>query len=156
MIQARIAAVALAVASVGFGIAWSLQVSAASILSRTAEIQGAEVPESDAAPPDVDVNFAILDSLKESIEIRRQIDGLLGEIEGNVDDLRSQQGRAEDISGLARNELTRIGATLGGVADAAEQTVADLQTLEDRLARSRQLARLIAEELEELDEGFGP
>jgi ABC-type transporter Mla subunit MlaD len=136
--------------------AWLLQSSAQSDLSRARKIQAAEVPESDAAPPDLDQYQAILDTLDRSIRIRTEIDGRLATLEKLVRSLDSRRKDAEEIATAGREQLDAIGRTLGGAAGAADRSVARLEGLGGRIQTSGRLARLIAEELEELDRSLGP
>ena len=143
-------------ALVATALAWRLQASAASDLKRASEFQGREVPESDSEPPDLGAYADILDTLNESITIRRNIDELLGQVEDVVSSLQHIQNRSANVSDLARLELAAIGESLGGGVQAARSSLARLGRLDGSLGKSLRLARLIAEELEELDESLGP
>lgn len=152
----RLALVLLAAAAVtSFG-AWQIQSAAARALERAHDVQQRPVPEDDSPPPRVEDYRAVLDTLNESIEIRRDIDSVLAELESVVSGLREAQTEAERISDQAMRQLDLIAETLGGAATAAERATGRLGTLSDRLGTSARLARLIAEELEELDEKLGP
>jgi len=136
--------------------AWSLQASAAKDFVQATQIQQRTVPESDAAPPSPKENLAIIASLERGIEVRRQIDEQLRSIESSVTALSAQQGEASDVTTIALAEMERIAAALGGAGRSARTAVGKLDDLRARLRASSRLARLIAEELEELDRSFGP
>ena len=156
MTPARVTLVCLAVAASAFALAWQMQSSAAAALLRAQELQQAEVPEDEGPPPKVQDYRDILTVLQESLEVRKRIDGLLTEVEGAIAELRTLQTEADEISTLALEELEAIAATLGGAIDAAGGSLNGLRSLDARLNTSERLARLIAEELEELDRKLGP
>lgn len=147
---------ALASAVTLMSLAWQVQSGAADTFLAARDVQEAKVPEGDASAPDLDDYRAIIETLQEAIETRRDIDGVLSEVEAVIADLQDQQASATDVTTLVGQELQRIGTTLAGAVGAAGDSIEGLRVLEDRLARSEELARLIAEELEELDGNLGP
>ena len=152
----RVAVVLLAAGVASLGIGWQLQSGAAGSLELAGAVQQRDVPESDSAPPSVDENRAILDSLGESIELRREIDSLLGRVEEIVGALRDRRDAALSTATLVGSELSRIAALMGGAVDASRAASERLDVLDGRLRTSSELAAQIAEELEELDRSIGP
>jgi hypothetical protein len=146
----------VAVGATSGAIAWQVEGAAADDLARAVSVQESEVPESDAAPPEVAQYRAILDVLDESIEIRRDIDESLSEIEGFVSDLDKEQSKATAVADTGRGELARISDLLRSAAGAARATTGELRELDGKLAISVVRSRAIAHELEELDESLGP
>jgi hypothetical protein len=146
----------LAGAVVFGGLAWHVQSDAAAVFEEAIRIQNEEVPESDAAPPDIEDNQAIIETVERSIVIRKQVDGLLGEVEELVDSLQQRQVEAVAITALASRELSMIARNLDSSATSAQASSAKLAALRGHLTTSARLAALIAEELEELDRSFGP
>jgi hypothetical protein len=151
-----VALVLLAVATFAVGSAWQLQATAAHDLARARYLQSVEVPDPGGDPPQPEENRRILDSLQDSIEIRREIEVTLQRVEGAVRSLSTSQAASEQTSERAERELGHIAAALGGAVDASGASLQRLGTLRDRLDASARLARLIAEELEELDHRLGP
>jgi hypothetical protein len=137
-------------------VAWQVQSSALDDIKRARRVQGSEVPESDAPPPDLEQYAQILDTLDESIEIRKQIDGRLAKLEALVRSFDARRKDSEEIAVAGRGELLAIGRILGGAAGAADRSVTRLRDLGGQIGTSARLTRLIAEELEELDRSFGP
>ncbi len=136
--------------------AWQVQASALSDINRARQVQDSEVPDSDSPPPDLEQYAAILDTLDESIKIRRDIDERLAKLESLVGSFESRRKDAEQIAEAGRAQLLAIGRTLGGASGAADRSVKRLGDLGGRIEKSSRLTRLIAEELEELDQSFGP
>jgi hypothetical protein len=151
-----VALVLLAVATFSFGGAWQLQATAANELARARDLQDVEVPDPGGEPPRPGENRRILDSLRDSIDIRRDIEGTLGRVETAVRSLSTRQADSALASESAGRELGRIAIALGGAVGASGASVSRLGTLHGRLHRSARLARIIAEELEELDRRLGP
>jgi hypothetical protein len=151
-----VALVLLAVATFALGSAWQLQATAAADLARARDLQDVEVPDPGGEPPRPGENRRILESLRDSIDIRRDIEGTLQRVEAAVRSLSIRQAESALTSESARRELGRIATALGGAVDAAGVSVSTLGTLHGRLHKSARLARLIAEELEELDRRLGP
>ena len=151
-----IAAGLLGAATLFGALAWSIQAEAASTTRETIRVQNREVPESNAAPPDIDEYQAILDTLDRSIGIRRRVDGLLAEVEELVGNLHQRQVEAAGITETARRELGMIAGNLYSSVISARASSRRLGSLDGDLALSARLAALIAEELEELDRSLGP
>lgn len=149
-----IALLATAVATAGA--AWAVQSSAAADLSAAHEIGQREVPSNDSPPPDLDDYHAILDTISNSVTIRRDIDELLGTVEETVSEFEEQRAAAEAIIADALDQLAAIGRGLDSSLTAAEDSDSKLETLGTRLERSAELAAAIARELEELDNSLGP
>jgi hypothetical protein len=146
----------LALAAVaGLG-GWQLQAGAGRALEDARTIQLREVKESDSAPPTPKDNRRIIESLTESIAIRKHIDGILARIERDVRYLQSREEQAQDITQLVREQLDLIARSLGSAVASSRASITELGDLDESLARSARLARLIAEELEELDRKMGP
>jgi hypothetical protein len=137
-------------------VAWRVQESAHSDLSRARSIQGREVPDSASKPPDLEQYRAVLDTLGRSIRIRTEIDGRLEKVESIVRALDSRRRDSEQIANAGRAQLTAIAGLLGGASGGAQRSVRGLRGLGDGIAASARLSRLIAEELEELDRNLGP
>jgi hypothetical protein len=156
VIPPRLVAVLLGIAVILMAGAWQLQSSAAHDLQRAQEAQDRDVPESDSEPPDPDDYRAILDTLEHSIEIRRDIELQLQAIEGSIASLEGRQTEAAETATSAREALVAIANALGGAADASNSSLDRVSVLQDRLGLSARLARLIAQELEELDHKLGP
>ena len=146
----------LVAASVAGGVAWQLQASASADLKRAQAVQQDDVEGEPAPPPRVSDYRAILATLDRSLRIRQRIDSDLGRIEKAVAGLQSQQDKAAAISAAGGAEIGKIAGTLGSAAGAARSVSSALETLEGRIDRSETLTRAIAEELEELDQSFGP
>lgn len=138
------------------GAAWAVQSSAAADLAEAHEIGQREVPSNDSPPPDLDDYHAILDTISDSVTIRRDIDELLGTVEETVAEFEEQRATAEAIIADALDQLAAIGRSLDSSLTAAEDSDSKLQTLGTRLERSAELAAAIARELEELDNSLGP
>jgi hypothetical protein len=151
-----VALVLLGVATFALGGAWQLQATAAAELAQARHLQDVEVPDPGGAPPRPDENRRIRDSLRDSIDIRRDIEGTLQGVEAAVRSLSTRQAESALASERAGRELERIATALGGAVDASGASVRRLGTLRKRLQMSARLARLIAEELEELDRRLGP
>lgn len=153
----KFAVLILLVTSVLSGaIAWQLQASAAADLRRAQTVQEDDVGGDSAPPPKVSEYRAILATLDRSLRIRKNIDSDLSRIEKAVAGLQSQQDKAAAISEAGGGEIAKIAGTLGSAAGAARSVSSALDTLEGRLDESETLTRAIAEELEELDQSFGP
>jgi len=146
----------LAGAVVFGGLAWYVQADAAATFEEAIRIQNQEVPESDAAPPAVEDNQAIIETVERSIVIRKRVDGLLGEVEELIDSLKQRQVEAVAITARARRELSMIALSLDSSATSAQASSGKLVSLRGHLATSARLAALIAQELEELDRSLGP
>lgn len=136
--------------------AWRAQTSAGDALAAARQVQEAEVPDSDSDSASVRDYRAIVSSLEKSIAIRSEIDGLLGEVEEIVGNLNKTQQQAIETARVTRDEVGGIGHILSGSIDASRDSLEGLRVLRKRLARSAELSRLIADELEELDESLGP
>lgn len=136
--------------------AWALQAAAAADLHRALEIQAQEVPDPGGGPPSLDEYEAVLTTLDSSIEIRRNVDSLLGEIEAAVGRLEGRQDASLDIVSEAVATLEAIARSLDPSVAAARSSRSHLTDLRGALAHSVRLARAIAEELEELDRKMGP
>jgi hypothetical protein len=119
-------------------------------------VQSKEVGSDDGAPPSAADNRAIIASLERGIAVRKKIDEQLQLIESSVANLAQRQAEAEEITRLAFEEVGAIGRALGGASGAARRSVDRLGDLRLELRRSAELARAIAEELEELDRKMGP
>ena len=157
MLPPNILAVGLLAGAVVFGgLAWLAQADAAATYDQAIRIQNAEVPESDAAPPAISDNKAVIETLERSIVIRKRVDGLLGEVEGLIDSLSERQAEALAIAERSRRELEMIARNLDSSVTSAEASSRKLSSLRDELTTSARLAALIAEELEELDRSLGP
>jgi hypothetical protein len=138
------------------GLAWAIQAGAASTYDEAIRLQNAEVPESDAAPPAISDNKAVIETLERSISIRKRVDGLLGEVEELIDSLSERQAEALAVALRSQQELGRIAVNLDSSATSAVRSSQRLGSLRSSLLTSARLADLIAEELEELDESLGP
>jgi hypothetical protein len=145
----------IAAAGLGGG-AWALQSAAAEDLARARELQGREVGDGDAAPPDVGQYRQIIETLDRSIAIRKRIDRVLSEIEDQVGAVERQRQKARQVAVGGRREIERIASILGGASGSAQRAIAKLRSLETSIGESARLSGLIAEELEELDESIGP
>jgi hypothetical protein len=156
VIPSRIAAILLGIALLLMAGAWQLQSRAGADLEAAQEAQSRETQESDSEPPDPDDYRAILATLEHSIVIRRDIEEQLQAIESSIASLESRQAEAAVTASTARDALLAIARALGGAADASNASLGSVDTLKDRLGVSAELARLIAEELEELDHKLGP
>jgi hypothetical protein len=152
----KLASLFLAVAVISLFLAWQMQNSAGDALAAARSLQEMEIAEGGAEPGDVGDYRAIVDTLDRSIEIRSEIDALLGEVERIMRGLNATQGQAIATATTTRTEIARIGTTLDGSVEASADALAGLRQLRDKLRRSGVLARLIADELEELDESIGP
>lgn len=151
-----IAVLLLGAACASGGVAWGVQSSAAHDLRRAHELGQREVPEDDSPPPDLEDYRAILDTISEAVEIRRNIDDLLTNVEETVALFEDQRAQADEITAAALDELDAIARGLHSSVAAAETSDEKLSTLRTRLKRSAELAAAIARELEELDESLGP
>ncbi|HWL65832.1 MAG TPA: hypothetical protein VNP73_07650 [Actinomycetota bacterium] len=136
--------------------AWQFQRSAAEDLIEARIVQGKEVQADDRPPPSASDNRAIIASLNQGIAVRQKIDEQLQRIESSVTMLAVRQREAEEITGLGFTEIRAIARSLGGASGAAQRSVDRLDDLRARLQESAELARAIAEELEELDRKMGP
>lgn len=152
----RVSSVLLVASVALMAVAWQVQADAAAKLALARRIQGAEVGDEAASPPNLDDYRAVVGTLQESIEIRTGIDGMLGEVEEIVLAMQQSQAGAADVSQTASEQLSLIAASLGGSVGAARDAIEGLRRLGDELVDSERLARLIALELEELDESMGP
>ena len=153
----NVLAVGLLVGAVVFGgLAWMIQADAAATYDDAIRIQNAQVPESDAAPPAISDNKAVIETLERSIAIRKRVDGLLGEVEDLIDSLSRRQAEALAIAQRSQQELAMIARNLDSSVTSAEASSRRLGSLRDQLRTSARLAALIAEELEELDRSLGP
>lgn len=146
----------LIVAACASLVAWSLQASAAADLREAGGVQARETGGEGGQPPSAGQNRRIIETLDTSIEVRRLIDEQLQRIEASVAALSGSSADARGITEAALGEVRRIAAELGGAAKAARSSVGRLGKLQARLRASARLARLIAEELEELDRKMGP
>ena len=151
----KITIVALAIGAGGSLLGWALQGRAADAFRDARELQSRET-HSDAEPPSPDENEAIIAALGDAIGVRRSIESVLVRIEGDVRFLSEQQEQAQTIAGQADEQLTAIGGSLAASVDASAHSITRLSRLKGALQRSAELARLIAEELEELDRNLGP
>jgi hypothetical protein len=152
----KIAAVLLVTAVVLMGGAWQLQNTAAHDLAGAQEAQSREVENVDSSPPDPKDYEAILATLEHSIEIRKAIEVQLQAIESSVAALEGRQAEAARTAATAREELLRIARALGGAVEASGASLERVSILESRLQISARLARLIVQELAELDHKLGP
>ena len=149
--------VLLCIASTGASLgAWQLQRSAAEDLIEARVVQSRKIGSNDSPPPSPAENRAIIASLDRGIAVRKKIDDQLRAIESSVASLAIRQQEAEDITKLAYREVAAIGRALGGATGAAQRSVTRLGRLRLQLRDSAELARAIAEELEELDRKMGP
>lgn len=151
----RITVILLAVGTVASFGGWLSQERAADAFRGARELQARET-SSDVDPPSPGENEAIIAALQDAIEVRRSIEAVLVRIEDDVSFLSDQQEQAQQITGQADEQLSAIGGALAASVEASTQSVTRLGRLEDALRRSAELARLIAEELEELDRNMGP
>ena len=151
----RISLILLAIATAASMGGWLLQERAADAFRDAQDLQGRET-ESDTEPPSPDENEAIIAALQDAIEVRRSIESVLVRIENDVSFLGDQQEQAKLVTSQADEQLTAIGGALAASVDASTRSVNRLGRLERALERSAELARLIAEELEELDRNMGP
>ena len=156
MIASRIAAGALIVAVALFAGAWQLQTTAAADLAEAERLQAEEVDGGGGEPPKVSHNRQIVEVLRESIDIRRDIEGDLVAIEEAVHSLQARQLEAAQTTASARSELAGIADALASSVAASRASSDGLAALTSRLETSARLAALIAEELEELDRKMGP
>lgn len=146
----------LAAATIAGASAWAIQASAAADLEEAYGVGQREVPSDDSPPPDLEDYRAILDTISRSVEIRRDVDALLTQVEDTVARFEEQRAQAGEITSGAMEELTAIARGLDSSIEAAMTSDRKLSVLRSRLARSAQLAAAIAAELEELDESLGP
>lgn len=152
----KLAALILVIAVAFTGIAWQVQAAAARALTRAHELQERDTDDDGSPPPSTAENRHVLAVLDESIRIRKEIDDMLGVVESSVAGLRRSQSRSQAIAVSGRRQLEAIGGALGGSVGATRSSVARLRQLDSSLDTSVTLARLIAEELEELDRRLGP
>lgn len=152
----RIVAGLLALSCVQLGAAWLWQSQAASDLGTARRLSETEVEESGGGAQSLEDYRAVLATLNESIGIRSEIDGHLSEVERIIAELRSQQAVAEATAAEARAQVSRIAEALGGALDAARDSIGSLSSLGGGVETSATLARLIADELEEMDRKLGP
>ena len=138
------------------GVAWRLQAEAATALERATEVQESPVPEARGAPTSLEEYREVVRALQESIEVRGRIDHLLTRVEGVLGTLGEHQDDAAAVTAAAEGRLEEIARTLGGAERATDLSVVQLRQLGGRLGSTARLARLIAEELEELDRSLGP
>jgi hypothetical protein len=153
---AKLATVFLSIAVVAMFIAWQEQKAAGDALAAARRIQNIEIPDSGAEPASADDYRQIVRSLDESIAIRTRVDGLLSDVEEIVTGLNETQRRAIATAATTRDDVGRIGSVLAGSIEASRDSIDGLRALQARLARSAELGRAIAEELEELDQSLGP
>lgn len=151
-----LAVVFLALAVAAVGAAWQLQASAGADLRQAAALQAREVPDPGGDPPDIADYEAILEELTEAIRVRQKIESRLVIIEDTVALLNQQRTEGVARTSEGAEALADIGASLGAAVEAARASRTRLDGLESRLEVSARLARLIAEELEELDRRLGP
>lgn len=142
-----------ATASIG---AWAFQASAAADFGEARVLQGRDIASSGVEPPSPEQNREIIANLDRGISVRRQIDTQLQSIEASVAALSEQQTLAGEVTNRALEEVRLIARSLGGANEAASSAVGRLGSLRQQLKTSVRLARLIAEELEELDRKMGP
>lgn len=136
--------------------AWQLQRKASNDLAGAIELQQKEIDEPDRETPSLEDYRAIIASLERATEIRRRIESDLARIEATVDQLRQRQVEAGVLTDEAGSRLGEIAGALGAAARSSASSLDELRTLGSRIRTSAGLARLIAEELEELDRRFGP
>ena len=153
---ATLAALIFVAAIVFTGIAWQVQAAAARALTRAHELQERDTGDEGSPPPSTAENKEVLAVLDESIRIRQEIDDMLAVVESSVAGLRQSQSRSQAIAVSGRRQLVAIGGALGGSVGATRSSVTRLRQLDSSLDTSVILARLIAEELEELDRKLGP
>lgn len=146
----------LVIAAVAQLAAWRVQGDAADALIEARRLSTADTEESHVEGPSLEDHQAILDVLDASIDVRQQIDETLTGLEGVVADLRAAQNDSRSISVQAGRETRTIAGVLGGATEATDTSLARLDDLRLHLQRSSELARLIALELEQLDENIGP
>ena len=146
----------LALALAAAGVAWWLQAAAGADLKQAAIVQGREVPDPGGEPPNIADYEAILEELTEAIGVRQNIENRLVIIEDAVATLNQQRTEALGRTVAGAEALDDIGARLGAAVEAAGASRTRLGVLDSRLEESARLARLIAEELEELDRSLGP
>ena len=151
----KITVVLLAIGAAGSLAGWALQGRAADAFRDAKDLQSRET-ESDTQPPSPKENEAIIAALGDAIEVRRSIEEVLVSIESDVRFLSDQQAQAQQITGQADSQLNAIGGSLAASVEASARSIDRLSRLERLLRRSSVLARLIAEELEELDRNMGP
>ena len=151
----KLTIVLLAIGTAGSLGGWALQGRAADAFRDAKDLQSRET-EADTEPPSPSENEAIIAALGDAIEVRRSIEEVLVSIENDVRFLSDQQTQAREITGQADTQLTAIAGSLAASVDASARSVERLSRLERLLRRSSVLARLIAEELEELDRNMGP
>ena len=152
---AKVSVVLVAIAAGGALAGWQLQGQAADALNEAKVFQAREVA-SQGEPPSAEENEKIIEVLSEAIDVRRSIEEILVQIEDDVLVLRQQQEQAGRITEQADTQLAAIGSSLAGAVDASGSSQRRLGRLEAALGRSATLARLIAQELEELDRKMGP
>lgn len=156
-LQPQLLAGALLVGAVlGMGAAWKMQDRAADLLADAKRINEATVPEAETDPPSSDVNREIIDNLDRAVVVRAAIDESLQQILEVVAGVSERQALSEAMVADARADLSDITSLLGRAVTAAEGSGARLRRTSGDIAVSRRLARLIAEELEELDRKMGP
>lgn len=136
--------------------AWLVQSQAGEMLERAVDVQRSPAPASDGEPPRLEEYRDVVGALEESIALRGEIDDLLARVEQLTGELRGLQASATEVTGGARDRLEEIGRTLGGARRSARLSGGRLRGLTGLLGATPRLARLIAEELEELDRRFGP
>lgn len=152
----KLSVAALALSAVCSIVAWTNFSAAANGAAEAHRIQAQEAPQGGGEPPDLEEYRAILDTLDESLEIRTQIDDLLGQIESSIARIEGRQDDAISLVSSALEEVEAITLSLGSSAESASISDRALTSLRDKLATSASLARAIAEELEELDRSMGP
>ena len=151
----KVTVILLAIGAAGSIGGWTLQGRAADAFRDAKELQSRETG-SDTEPPSPDENEAIIAALGDAIEVRRSIEEVLVSIENDVRFLGTQQDQAQEITSQADTQLNAIGGSLAASVEASTRSIQRLSRLERLLRRSSVLARLIAEELEELDRNMGP
>jgi hypothetical protein len=152
----KLAALLLVIAIFFTGIAWQVQAAAARALVQARELQERDTNDQGSPPPSTAENRQVLEVLDDSIQIRKEIDDMLGLVEDGVAGLRESQTESQAIAVSGRRQLRAIAGALGGSIGATRSSVTRLRRLDSSLGTSVTLARLIAEELEELDRKLGP
>ena len=153
---ARASLVLLAVATACGAGAWRLQAEAGELLKQAVAVQEAEVPEEGGSSPSLEEYQDVVEALEESIALRSRIDALLSRVEELTSALGRQQQEAAAVTAEAESRLDEIGGILGAARTEARRSGEQLTVLLESLGRTPRLARLIAEELEELDRSLGP
>ena len=146
----------VAVGALAMGAAWKAQDRASDLLAEARAINEATVPESETDAPSPEVNREIINNLDRAVVVRAEIDRSLQEILELVRGVDQRQRSSRELLAQASDDLSGITLLLDHAVAEASGSSTGLRRTTGDLKVSRRLARLIAEELEELDRKLGP